>query len=58
MTLVDELELYKTNDRIRDYVDKYMVKHGLSEIESALKCIMIKSYIDYVIKENRERGKK
>lgn len=58
MTLVDRMELYKTNDRIREYVDKFMKKHALIDVESALECITVKDYIDYVIKEDREHGKK
>lgn len=49
MGIVDRMELYETNDRIREYVDKYMKHHGITKVESALKCITVKTFIEYVI---------
>ena len=46
--LIDKLELYNSNDRIKDYVDKYMKHHGITEIEAALKCIAVINFIEYV----------
>lgn len=48
MSLVERMELYKTNDRIKDYTDKYMKHHGIAEVESALECIAVKHFIEYV----------
>jgi len=48
MGIVDRMELYETNDRIREYVDKYMKHHEITEVESALKCIAVKHFIEYV----------
>lgn len=48
MNLIDEEELYKTNPRVKDYVDKYMRTHGLIDLESALKCMVVRSFIQYV----------
>lgn len=49
MNLIDEEELYKTNPRVKDYVDKYMRTHGLIDLESALQCIMVKNFIEYAV---------
>jgi len=48
MSLIDSMELYKTNPRVKDYVDKYMRTHGLIDLESALKCMVVRSFIQYV----------
>ena len=53
MNLIYSVELYKTNARVKEYVDKYMKKHGLTDVESALQCIMVKSFIDYAVGGNR-----
>ena len=57
MTLIESMELYEKNDRIKGYVDKYMKAHELIDVESALQCITVKSYIDYVVTEDKEHGK-
>lgn len=53
MNLIDSVELYKTNARVKEYVDKYMKKHGLTDVESALKCMAVKSFIEYAVGGNR-----
>lgn len=53
MGIVDRMELYETNDRIREYVDKYMKHHGITEVESALECIAVKHFIEYAEGDGR-----
>ena len=53
MTMIESMELYKTNPRVKDYVDKYMKKHELTDVESALQCMMVKSFIEYAVGGNR-----
>lgn len=48
MSIVERMKLYKTNDRIKDYTDKYMKHHGIIEVESALECMVVKNFIEYV----------
>lgn len=47
MSLVERIELYKKNERIKDYTDKYMKHHGITEVESDLECIAVKHFIEY-----------
>lgn len=49
MSLIDAEELYKTNPRVKDYVDKYMRTHGLIDLESALQCMVVKNFIEYAV---------
>ena len=49
----DFLELYKNDKRIHEYIDKYMAKHDISEVETALKCKVVRNYIEYVVKEGK-----
>jgi len=53
MSLIDSMELYKTNPRVKDYVDKYMKTHGLIDLESALKCMVVKNFIEYAVGGNK-----
>ena len=48
MGLVERKELYESNDRIKEYTDKFMQTHGIIEVESALQCMAVKNFIDYV----------
>lgn len=48
MGLVERKELYESNDRIKEYTDKFMQTHGITEVESALQCMAVKNFIDYV----------
>lgn len=53
MSLIDSMELYKSNPRVKDYVDKYMKTHGLIDLESALQCIVVKNFIEYAVGGNK-----
>ena len=48
--------LYETSKSFKMYVDNYCVKHNIAK-ESAFKHILVKSYGDYLIKENRQYEK-
>jgi len=48
MSLIERMKLYKTNDRIKDYTDKYMKHHGITEVKSALECMAVKNFIEHV----------
>lgn len=49
MTPTQAMELYMTNDRIKEYTNKYMKKHGIIYVNDALKCVMVQEYIKYVV---------
>lgn len=51
MTTIELAELYKTDDRFKDYVDRYAKTHRLLP-EYALKCIMVKQFAEWLKKEN------
>lgn len=55
MTLIERMEIYNSNDRVRQYVIKFMKKHGLKDVQNAVKCMAVKSYIDYVIGEEKDK---
>ena len=55
MTVIERMEIYNSNDRVRQYVIKFMNKHGLKDVQSAVKCMAVKSYIDYVIGEEKDK---
>ena len=40
-------ELYLSNDRIKEYVDKYCIKHNKKPID-AVKDVVVRNYIHYV----------
>lgn len=43
------MELYNNNNRVKDYVDRFMKKHSeIKSVEDALKHSMVKSFIQYV----------
>ena len=48
MNLVELKKLYESNDRIKEYTDKFMKNHGITEVETALKCMAVKNFIKYV----------
>ena len=45
-SLVDYYNEYLHNKEIKEYVDKYMQCHGLKDEEAALKCAVVRAYID------------
>ena len=55
MTVIERMEIYNSNDRVRQYVIKFMNKHGLKDVQNAVKCMAVKSYIDYVIGEEKDK---
>jgi hypothetical protein len=43
------MELYNNNNRVKDYVDRYMKNHtNIKSVEDALKHSMVRSFIQYV----------
>lgn len=50
---MSNMELYNNNNRVKDYVDKYMRTHGLIDLESALKCMVVKNFIEYAVGGNK-----
>lgn len=52
MTTIELAELYKTDDRFKDYVDRYAKTHRLLP-EYALKCIMVKQFAEWLKKEGK-----
>lgn len=43
------MELYNNNDRVKDYVDRFVKMHSnIKSVEDALKYSMVKSFIQYV----------
>lgn len=48
MNLAELKKLYESNDRIKEYTDRFMKNHGITEVETALKCMAVKNFIDYV----------
>ena len=43
------MELYNNNNRVKDYVDRFMKKHSeIKSVEDALRHSMVKSFIQYV----------
>lgn len=61
MTLIDCMELYKNNDRIREYVDKYARCHAMAGVplspERTMQCMVVQAYIAEVLKEERKNVK-
>lgn len=53
MTPTQAMELYKTNDKVKEYTNKYMTKHGIIYVNDALKCMMVQEYIKYVVGGNK-----
>lgn len=51
MTTIELAELYKTDDRFKDYVDRYAKTHRLLP-EYALNCIMVKQFAEWLKKES------
>lgn len=47
--LIERMELYKKNPRIKKYVDKYMEHHRILDVDAALKCMAVKDFIEYVV---------
>lgn len=47
MGIVDYWTMYLTDDRFRTYVDKYAKTHRMPP-ENAVKCLIVKSYADYL----------
>ena len=48
--------LYETSKSFQVYVDRYCVKHNIPK-ENAFKHLLVRSYGDYIIKENRQYDK-
>lgn len=43
------MELYENNNRIKDYVDRYMKNHSeIKSVEDALKHSIVRNFIQYV----------
>lgn len=51
MTEIEINELYKTNDKFKEYADKYAKHHGLLP-EYALKCVMVRIKAEEIRKES------
>lgn len=51
MNLVDMKELYTSNPKIKEYVDKYMKCHRMLNVEDAFKCSAVKEYYKYITGE-------
>ena len=46
---MSNMELYNNNNRVKDYVDRFMKNHSnIKSVEDALKHSMVKSFIQYV----------
>lgn len=43
--------LYESNNKFKEYVDKYAKHHGIAFVENALKCMMVKNYALYLVQE-------
>ena len=52
MTPIELTELYNTNDRFKEYTDKYAKTHRLLP-EYALKCIMVKQFAEWLKREGK-----
>lgn len=59
MILIDCMELYKNNDRIREYVDKYARCHAMAGVplspERTMQCMVVQAYIAEVLKEEKNK---
>lgn len=53
MTPIKAMDIYMTNDKVREYTNKYMKKHGLIYVNDALKCMVVLEYIKYVAGERK-----
>lgn len=43
------MELYNNNNRVKEYVDRFMKKHSeIKSVEDAFECVMVKSFVQYV----------
>lgn len=50
----DMYEFYNSSTDFKNYVNKYMQKHGIIDIYSALKSEMIRQVYSYYKSENRK----
>ena len=51
LTLKDE---YDKDGDLKVYTDKYMKKHGITDVLAALKCVMVQEYYLYLQKGAKE----
>lgn len=42
------IELYNTNSKIKEYVDRFMKHHNVEKVEDAFKHCMVRNYVEYV----------
>lgn len=52
MTIIELTELYNTNDRFKEYTDRYAKTHRMLP-ECALKCIMVKQFAEWLKGEEK-----
>lgn len=45
--IMDYWTMYLTDDKFRQYVDKYCMKHRIPP-ETAVKCLIVRGYADYL----------